>query len=32
MSYFYGSHMEWLKNELKDESNVNSFKCTLTLS
>ena len=24
--------MEWLKNELKDERNVNSFKSTLTLS
>ena len=30
--YFYGSHMLWPKNELKDEINVNSFKSTLTLS
>ena len=30
--YFYGSHMVWPKNELKDEINVNSFKSTLTLS
>ena len=32
MSYFYGSHMEGPKNELKDERNVNSFKSALTLS